>query len=236
MAERSSAVVRMVIGEEETRRLLEKCKAKGIKLCGALLAAGLIAIYLSKNLENHQAENYSVVTVINCRKYLDPVLTNHHVGFYHSAIINTHNVKGGEDLWEVALRCHDSYSTAMSNKKHLTDIGDLNFLMCKAIENPSLTPSSSLRTSVLSVFEESMVYETSEAQLSIGVEDCICCASVHGVGPSIAIFDTIRDGQLDCACVYPAPLHSKKQIEELVEHMKRILVEGSHGGGEQADL
>nr|CAD1818098.1 unnamed protein product [Ananas comosus var. bracteatus] len=133
----------------------------------------------------------------------------------------------GEGLWEVAIRCHNSYSNAMSNKKHLTDIGDLNFLMCKAIENPQLTPSSSLRTAIISVFEEPVVYETSDLQKALGVEDYVGCASVHGVGPSIAVFDTIRDEQLDCACVYPAPLHSRKQIERVVEHMKRILIEGS---------
>nr|CAD1825869.1 unnamed protein product [Ananas comosus var. bracteatus] len=224
------------MGAHETRRLLRACRAKGIKLCGAIAAAALIAARSSKQLENGCYETYSVVTLIDCRKYLEPVLDKHNVGFFHSAITNTHSIHGGEELWEVAIRCHNSYSNAMSNKKHLTDIGDLNFLMCKAIENPQLTPSSSLRTAIISVFEEPVVYETSDLQKALGVEDYVGCASVHGVGPSIAVFDTIRDEQLDCACVYPAPLHSRKQIEGVVEHMKRILIEGSSHLDDQEDF
>lgn len=149
-------------------------------------------------------------------------------GFYHSGIINTYGINGGEDLWELANRCQSAYSNAIKSKKHLTDIGELNFLMCKAIENPHITPASSLRTALISIFDEPVISESSEQQQYLGVEDYVGCSSVHGVGPSIAFFDTIRDGQLDCACVYPSPLHSKNQIQELLEHMKKILIEGSH--------
>ncbi|XP_020262320.1 uncharacterized protein LOC109838274 [Asparagus officinalis] len=234
--ERSSEVVRLVVEAAETRRILDACKAKGVKLCGALIAAGLIATYSSKHLENNRSETYSVVTLIDCRTILEPALSDRDFGFYHSAILNTHSVNGEEGLWDLAIRCHNAYSNAKSNKKHLTDIGELNYLMCKAIENPHLTPSSSLRTAVISVFEEPVILQTSDVQKKLGVEDYIGCASVHGVGPSIAIFDTIRDGQLDCACVYPSPLHSRKQINELVEHMKQILIEGSVNVEEEKEL
>ena len=112
----------------------------------------------------------------------------------------------------------------MTNKKHLKDIGEVNYLMGRAIDHPHLTNSSALRTALVSVFEEPVVYESSAAlQHQLGLDDYVGCASAHGVGPSIAVFDTIRDGQLDCACVYPSPLHSRKQMQELVEQMKRIL-------------
>lgn len=106
-------------------------------------------------------------------------------------------------------------------------MADLNFLMCKAIENPGLTPSSSLRTSLMSVFEDTVVDNSGKKQQEVGVEDYMGCASVHGVGPSIAIFDTIRDGSLDCVCVYPAPLHSREQMQDVVSKMKGILIEGA---------
>lgn len=50
------------------------------------------------------------------------------------------------------------------------------------------------------------------------------CSSVHGVGPSLAVFDTVRNGALDCACVYPASLHSRKQMQTLINCMKSILI------------
>lgn len=65
-----------------------------------------------------------------------------------------------------------------------------------------------------------------------GLEDCIGCASIHGVGPSIAIFDTIRNGELQCTCVYPSPLHSREQMQDLINDMKRILVDGCNMGDE----
>ncbi|PKA66825.1 hypothetical protein AXF42_Ash003482 [Apostasia shenzhenica] len=157
---RRSEVVRLVMDAQETRRLLGACDAKGMKLCGAVTAAGLLAAYASKNLHDSQPETYSVITLIDCRKYLNPPLESNHFGFYHSAILNTHTIHGGEGFWEVAGRCHDAYSNAKSNKKHLSDMGELNFLMCKAIENPHLTQSSSLRTALISVFEELVVFDS----------------------------------------------------------------------------
>ncbi|KAK8947232.1 hypothetical protein KSP39_PZI007101 [Platanthera zijinensis] len=225
---RKSEVVRLLMEADQTKRLLAVCNAKGIKLCAAITAAGMLATYASKNLQNNQPETYSVVTLVDCRKYLNPPLNDKHIGFYHSAILNTHTLYGVETFWETVKRCHDSYSNAKNNKKHLTDIGELNFLMCKAIENPHLTPASSLRTGLISIFEEVVDYDVILGQVQgLGVEDYIGCASVHGIGASIAVFETIRDGQLDCACVYPSPLHSRKQMLELVDDMKRILVEGS---------
>lgn len=149
-------------------------------------------------------------------------------GFYFSAISNTHYISRGEELWDVAKRCYMAFSNARRCNKHFTDMGDLNFLMCKAIENPGLTPSSSMRTAFMSVFEDTVVDDSCDSLQEVGLEDYIGCSSVHGIGPSIAIFDTVRVGQLDCACVYPSPLHSRKQMQELIDDMKKILV----GGGD----
>lgn len=226
-SDRVSRVVRLVMSEGETRGLLTVCKLREVRLCAAMAAAALVAAHSSQHLESNQQWPYMVVTLIDGRRYLEPVLHENNIGFYHSGIINTYGIHGGEDLWELAKRCQSAYSNAMKNKKHLTDIGELNFLMCKAIENPHLTPASSLRTALFSVFDEPVISESSQLLHHLGVEDYVGCSSVHGVGPSIAFFDTIRDGKLDCACVYPSPLHSEKQIQGLVEHMKGILGEGS---------
>lgn len=98
--------------------------------------------------------------------------------------------------------------------------------MCKAIENPHLTTASSLRTALVSVFEEPVLYNSCDMQKTLGVEDYVGCASTHGIGPSIAVFDTISDAKLDCSFVYPAPLHSRKQMEDIIDHMKSVLLEG----------
>lgn len=123
-----------------------------------------------------------------------------------------------------------SFQNAKNCNKHFSDMSDLNYLMCKAIDNPGLTPSSSLRTTLISVFEDPVIddSESDDIYKELGLEDYEGCSSVHGVGPSIAIFDTIRDGRLDCACVYPSPLHSREQILKLIDHMKKILVDAGN--------
>ncbi|KAL5220929.1 hypothetical protein ABZP36_025642 [Zizania latifolia] len=149
--ERSTQMLRLFFDREETTRLLDACKQNGVKLAAAMAAATLLAARQSKQLLSNQQETYSIATLINCRKFLEPALDDHNVGFYHSAITNTHTIHGEEGLWELAKRCQDSYTNAKNNKKHLTDIGDLNFLMCRAIENPQLTTASALRTALVSV-------------------------------------------------------------------------------------
>ncbi|XP_078181777.1 GATA zinc finger protein [Carex rostrata] len=223
---RRSEVIRLVFTKEETDILLSECKERGVKLCGAFSGAALVVARSSKQLAAGQSETYSVVTLIDCRNYLEAPLDKHNAGFYYSAITNTHTITGGEGLWELAKRCHDSYSDSISNRKHLRDLSELNFLMCKAIENPHLTTSSALRTALISVFEEPILYDSCDMKKSLGVEDYVGCASTHGIGPSIGVFDMIRDGQLDCAFVYPAPLHSREQMENIVDSIKSVLLEG----------
>ncbi|CAK9159827.1 unnamed protein product [Ilex paraguariensis] len=208
-------------------QIITRLQTRGIKLCGLLAAAGLIAAHSSNCLPD-QWQKYAVVTLTDCRSMLHPVLSCRNFGFYHSAIVNTHDIEEGENLWELAKRTYMSFANAKNNQKHFWDMNDLNFLMVKAIDNPGLTRSSSLRTSLISVFEDPVIDHSDELHQEIGLEDYIGCASVHNVGPSIAIFDTIRDGELDCACVYPSPLHSREQMLELIDDMKRILVNGSN--------
>ncbi|KAL4605899.1 hypothetical protein ACB092_09G063400 [Castanea dentata] len=223
---RSSQVVRLQMNQNETEKILAGCKSRGIKLCGALVAAGLIAAYSSKRRLDNQRKKYGVVTLTDCRSIPDPALSSHHFGFYHSAILNTHLIKGGEKLWELAQKTYMAFANSKNSNKHFSDMADLNFLMCKAIENPSLIASSSLRTSFMSVFEDPVIDQSNDMQHEVGLEDYMGCASVHGVGPSIAMFDTVRDGKLDCVCVYPAPLHSREQMQELIDNMKAVLVNG----------
>ncbi|XP_022766090.1 uncharacterized protein LOC111310975 [Durio zibethinus] len=230
---RSSQVVRLLISPDDTDRILTGCEARGIKLCGALGAAGLIAAHSSKCFSDHQKKKYGVVTLTDCRSILEPPLSNHNFGFYHSAVLNTHVIKGGEKLWELAKKMYTAFTNYKNCNKHLSDMADLNFLMCRAMENPGLTSSSSLRTSLISVFEDTVIDESNDQQKQVGLEDYMGCASAHGIAPSIAIFDTIRDGRLDCICVYPSPLHSREQMQELVDSMKCILVDA--GNNNNAD-
>ncbi|XP_031493229.1 uncharacterized protein LOC116259482 [Nymphaea colorata] len=225
---RATRMVRLQMDRDDTHRLLEACRERGVKLGIALAAAALKAANNSKEEGSRpQSENYAVVTIVDCRPILAPPLQADDTGFYHSAILNTQSVNSQEDVWETAKRYFDSLSNAMRCNKHFTDMGDLNFLMCKAIDYPPATPYSSMRTSFIGIFESPIIDDddsVNESCSEIGLEDYVGCSSVHGVGPSIAFFDTIKGGRLDCACLYPWPLHSREQMEQLVANMKTLLI------------
>ncbi|CAM8913607.1 unnamed protein product [Rhodiola kirilowii] len=220
---RSSQVILLQLSESETQKILDGCKSRGIKLCGAVSAAGIMAANSMKSKPD-SSRKYGVVTLTDCRSGLNPPLKEHNFGFYHSAIVNILSIKADETVWDLATRSYQALQDSKNANKHFTDMADLNYLMCKVVDNPSLTPSSSLRTSLISVFDDPVIDNTDQTYKEVGLEDYIGCASVHGVGPSIAIFDTIRDGRLDCACVYPSPLHSREQMKDLVDRMKNMLV------------
>ncbi|KAL2454756.1 hypothetical protein Adt_47747 [Abeliophyllum distichum] len=107
---RCSKVVRLQMNTQDTDRILVGCKSRGIKLCGALAAAGLIAAHSSKGNPVHSKKKYGVVTLTDCRSILEPPLSSHHFGFYHSAILNIHTVKGSENLWDLAKRSYMAFA------------------------------------------------------------------------------------------------------------------------------
>lgn len=146
-------------------------------------------------------------------------------GFYHSALMLTHQLNEKVEFWELARRCSGSLDNAMKNRKHFTDMGDLNYLMYQAIQHPNLTPGGSLRTSLLVTFRDTLADDIGDWTTALEVEDFVGCSSIHGAGPSLAIFDAIRNGELHCANVFPAPLHSRAQMQAYVDTMMGYLVE-----------
>ncbi|XP_071704590.1 uncharacterized protein [Rutidosis leptorrhynchoides] len=224
----NSEVVRFKMSSRDTQLLLAGCKSRGIKFCGVMVAAILLAVYSSKRRSSrNNRKKYGVVFLNDCRSDLDPPLSPYNLGFYQSAINTIQEVKSGENLWDVATRSYTSFASSKNNNKHFTDIADLNYLMSKAVDNPSLTPKSSLRSALVTVFEDTIIENVSELQQDLLLDDFIGCASIHGIGPSIAVFDTIVDGKLDCLFVYPSPLHSREQIEGLIAHIQSSLVEAT---------
>ncbi|RWR83568.1 Condensation domain-containing protein [Cinnamomum micranthum f. kanehirae] len=125
--DRRTEVVRFQLDRDETDHLLSKCRERDIKLSGAIAAAALIAANSSKHLPNNQSENYAVLTLVDCRGSLDPAPLDHHLGFYHSGILNMQSITKGERLWDVAKRCYTAFSNALKCNKHFTDMGVLIF-------------------------------------------------------------------------------------------------------------
>jgi hypothetical protein len=158
--------------------------------------------------------------------------------------MNTYYIQGEDmDFWELARTCSRTLEESIKNRKHFTDMGDVGLLMCQAIQRPHLTPFSSLRTSTLSVFDSgedcagNAPADEAEHQLQLekdfdelGLIGYMGCSSIHGVGPSLAIFDCICRGALCLNCVFPSPLHSCDQMQELVSDIVSFLKLSLNGG------
>ncbi|KAM0917178.1 hypothetical protein ACQ4PT_009619 [Festuca glaucescens] len=99
-------------GEVDAHGAPRACKENGVRLCSAIAAATLLAAWQSMKLDSGQQGTYSVATLINCRQFLEPALDVHNVGFFYSAVANTHKMNTEEGLWALARRCHDSYTNA----------------------------------------------------------------------------------------------------------------------------
>eukprot|EP00475_Leptophrys_vorax_P037816 TRINITY_DN6572_c0_g1_i2.p1 TRINITY_DN6572_c0_g1~~TRINITY_DN6572_c0_g1_i2.p1 ORF type:complete len:146 (-),score=12.74 TRINITY_DN6572_c0_g1_i2:102-539(-) len=138
-------------------------------------------------------------------------------------MMHTHSVSEASEFWDLAHRCHQSTANAIRNRKHYTDMGDLNMLMAQAIWHPQLTPSSSLRTSTVCSFWDSLEEKMEAFVDRLGVEDYVGCSSVHGVGPCLAIFDSLREDGLHLSNVYSTPLFSHSLMRQLVTKMMELL-------------
>ncbi|XP_057773422.1 pyrophosphate-energized vacuolar membrane proton pump-like isoform X2 [Salvia miltiorrhiza] len=65
--------------ESSCAALVIRCNSNKIKFSAVLAAAGLIACHASKRFPDEQWEKYAVVTLMDCRSALDPVLSSHHI-------------------------------------------------------------------------------------------------------------------------------------------------------------
>ncbi|KAG6545269.1 hypothetical protein Mapa_013382 [Marchantia paleacea] len=223
---RRSKIIHSVLSVEQTQQLLAACQKENTNIYGVLCAAGLKAAAIIKQLAR-RSEHYALCTLIDCRQYLEPKLPQSIVGFYHSALMNTHHVNEVTDFWELARRCSSTLENAMKNRKHFTDMGDLNFLMFQAISHPALTPSSSMRTSQLVLFRDPILVQMEDLAKDMGVEHYLGCSSIHGVGPALAIFDSVRKGALHITSIYPSPLYSRNQMRTYVSTMLELMVQSS---------
>lgn len=123
-----------------------------------------------------------------------------------------------QDYWKFAARCSKDFQDGLEKRKHFTDMGTLNLLMVQALQHPNLTPSSSMRTAMLSILHDPGV-ETTSAELTdvLQLKDFVSASSSHGIGPCFALFHFLRDGALQMSFVYCSPLFSRQDIQTLVD-------------------
>lgn len=224
-SERTSKLIRAALTAEATSLLLKECENRGVSIHGVINAAALKAIAAYKQV-GARGEHYGTTVLVQCRSRLEPPLPESAIGFYHSALMRTIHTTEPEPFWELATRCSEDLNEAVKNRKHFTDMGDLNGLMVQAMRFPNLTPNCSLRTSVLSTMTDPVVEDLGdEDAAAVGVKDYLSCSSTHGVGPCLAIFPFLRRSSLQFSFVYPSPLFKDSLMRSLVDSILFYLSE-----------
>ncbi len=144
-------------------------------------------------------------------------------GFYHAAMMKTIHVSETESFWEVAVKCTTKYNEAIKAKKHFMDMGDLNALMVQGLRFPNLTPSGSLRSTLLSLTAEPLYQDLGPSAMHLNLTDHLVCTSNHGIGSCLAIFYFIRDAKLEFSFIYASPLFTRPKMQDLVNSILSYL-------------
>ncbi|KAJ7551000.1 hypothetical protein O6H91_07G129100 [Diphasiastrum complanatum] len=224
-APRRSRLVRSIFSRDSTRELIHGCSTNATNLFGALSAACMKAVAAFKKVGD-KGEHYGSAVLLNCREMLDPAILPSSVGFYHSAMLRTLHVTESTPFWKLAKKCSDQVEEAIKNSKHFTDMWDLNTLMVQAMNFPNLTPSGSLRTTLLSLYYDPIQESFADAAASsLNLKDCVTCSSIGGVGPCLAMFPFLRDGCLHISFIYCSPLFSQFHIQNIVDKIKDLLTQ-----------
>ncbi|KAG0619683.1 hypothetical protein M758_4G157000 [Ceratodon purpureus] len=221
---RSSKLIRAALTAGATDLLLKECEKREVSVYGVIIAAALKAVAAYKQV-GARGEHYGATVLMQCRSLLQPQLPDSTIGFYHSALLRTIHTTEPEPFWEFAARCSQDFDNAVKNRKHFTDMGDLNGLMEQAMRFPSLTPSETMRTSVLSTMFAPVVEDLGEEVAEVGVKDFLSCSSTHGVGPCLALFPFMRQGSLQFSFVYSSPLFSRSLMQNIVDSILFYLSE-----------
>lgn len=219
---RKSRLIRASLSPKATDDLLQACKKNNSLLYGAIEAAGLKAAADMKKV-GKRGEHYGTVVLLNCRNLLEPRILESHVGFYHAAMMKTIHVSETESFWEVAVKCTTKYNEAIKAKKHFMDMGDLNALMVQAMRFPNLTPSGTLRSTLLSLTAEPLHQDLGPSAMHLNLTDHLVCTSNHGIGSCLAIFYFIRDAKLEFSFIYASPLFTRPKMQDLVNSILSYL-------------
>lgn len=85
----------------------------------------------------------------------------------------------------------------------------------QVLKHPNVTPSSSLRTTLFSMFvDECPKSEWKDVEKLQVAAVCGPFPSMHGVGPCFAISETFIDGcDLSLTFIYPQPVYLRSQME-----------------------
>ncbi|CAI5467140.1 unnamed protein product [Closterium sp. Yama58-4] len=241
--------VTVTFTKEETAALLAAAESHGCSLFSLECAAGLKAAARMKQLGG-RTEIFSLGSAIGCRTILDPPLPQTALGEYMSMLPLKQEVSEKLPLWDVATSISAHAESALQRQQQFTDMPVLELLFSTAMKMPSLSPDHSLRTCFITAGmlaplkvdwqlskpdAEADVEARAEATHLTGMgsepvqlEQVLGpVVSAHGVGPAIAIPDTLSEGILRLSFVFVTPLFTRERMATFAALTRDFMLEAA---------
>jgi hypothetical protein len=102
---RRTRLVTRDLSVDETTRLVERCRAEGTSVNGAIIAAALLSM---QSVAQSDGARLGVISNVALRDKARPPVGNEHVGNFVSFVQTYHDVSTSTSLWPLARECRDT--------------------------------------------------------------------------------------------------------------------------------
>jgi hypothetical protein len=163
--------------------------------------------------------------LIDCRPDFEPEIGPLGLGNYTAGISLDEQVKSDTGFWDLARSVSASFEKETGKLKQFSEIPVLNMLFGQVLKHPSLTPKTSLRTALFSVFMDGPLdtqwknVDRLELAGTLGP-----LASMHGIGPCYCLAESLIPGpELTLTLVFATPVYDRDQMEALSKESLELL-------------
>ncbi|KAG0556437.1 hypothetical protein KC19_11G053900 [Ceratodon purpureus] len=210
-----SDVLTFTLGKTGTASLLAACKKEKTTLAAALSAAFLKTAANTKELKDKKKDEFSFTSLVDCRKFFDPNMPADTVGNFVAGVPQGQQAKESVSFWDLARSVSASTEKELSKSKQFSEIPVLNMLFSQVLKHPNMTPQSSMRTALFSLFvDDAPLGQWKDTQKLAVASVSGPFPSMHGVGPCFAVSEALLPGNdLSITLIYPQPVYSRSQME-----------------------
>ncbi|KAL2652586.1 hypothetical protein R1flu_020714 [Riccia fluitans] len=216
-------ILSYTLGKDGTSVLMAACEKEKTTVSAAVTAAFLKGAASAEEMKGKK-QHFNFTAVVDLRPHFEPALPSNALGNYSGGLNQDEQVKADADFWELARIVSAGSQKEVDKGRHFSEIAVMNMLFSQVLQRPSLTMKSSLRTGLMSIFEKTFDARWKDTQNLQLAGTFGPFASMHGAGPCFCIGDAILEGpDLSLSVVYPTPVYSRDQMEELANASLAIL-------------
>ncbi|KAJ7514043.1 hypothetical protein O6H91_23G024200 [Diphasiastrum complanatum] len=226
-----SEILSYTLGISGTEALMAACKKENTTYAAALAAAILKAAANVKELKDKKQDAFSFTSVLSCRPFFEPPLEDLVLGNYSAGLPQDEQVKENVSFWDLARRVSASTQKELSKSRQFSELSVLNMLFSQVLKHPSLTPNSSLRTSLFTLFVDGPVKIQVDKLENLHLAGTFGpFASMHFIGPCLCVGEALNKGpELSLSFIYPTPVYSRSQLEAFVTSALDLLKDTTKG-------